>query len=168
MLRQRLEEYFEHEAPSSPLIITIPKGGYVPVFEPRHPRSTVPIEESSLAPPETAVAAIPQVEMNEVEIASHPRWGRVWAAAGLVVLLLAAAIGVWFAIHTGRSASDVLWTTIFKEDRPVVIVPSDDGLVLFEEQSKTPILLDEYLSGSYLDRPDLGNLGQLRLSHQER
>ena len=32
-LRQRLEEYFEHECPNCPEIISIPKGGYVPVFE---------------------------------------------------------------------------------------------------------------------------------------
>jgi hypothetical protein len=43
LLRQKLEEYFEHEHPNSPLIISIPKGGYVLYFSgtrwPMHERS---------------------------------------------------------------------------------------------------------------------------------
>jgi hypothetical protein len=163
LLRQRLEEYFEHEAPSSPLIITIPKGGYVPVFEPRIPRFPVPIEE---AQPAIALTSISQVEVNRVEAQASRAHGRVRVAAAVAVLVLILAVIVWFASRHESSASESLWARIFKDGRPVVIVPSDDGLVLFEEQTKSPVPLNEYLSGSYLDRPDLASLGQLRLSSE--
>jgi hypothetical protein len=55
------------------------------------------------------------------------------------------------------TASDLLWAKIFNEGRPVVIVPSDDALVLFEEQTKAPVALDDYLSGSYLDKENPPN-----------
>ena len=46
----------------------------------------------------------------------------------------------------------------------MVIVPSDDALVLFEEQTKTPVLLNEYLNGSYLDKANLPNSEPLPLT----
>src|ERR1700730_14451829 len=48
-LRKRLDEYFAAEGSQEPILITIPKGTYVPVFEPR------PVTESVL--PASAVAA---------------------------------------------------------------------------------------------------------------
>jgi hypothetical protein len=78
-------------------------------------------------------------------------------ATGLVLVLIALAY-VWRSYRGDGSASETLWATIFKEGRPVVIVPSDDALVLFEEETKVPVLLNEYLSGSYLDKPTTDKL----------
>ncbi|WP_263356083.1 hypothetical protein [Acidicapsa ligni] len=166
LLRQRLEEYFEHEAPSSSLIITIPKGGYVPVFElrnaaaPQRPELS-PAREGGVL--ESAGAS----EKSEEPAAAAPsrRFRRVWVISAMAVLLVLAVVaGISLTNHQSRSASDVLWAKIFKEGRPVVIVPSDDALVLFEEVTKTPVPLDQYLSGSYLDRKDLPASSPLALT----
>jgi hypothetical protein len=165
LLRQRLEEYFEHEAPSSSLIITIPKGGYIPVFESRSSRFTtqdgkaVPAREPAESSPST-------VEAKEGKIALRSRPSRLWAiaSASVTVLLLAVGAFVLLANRHESSASDILWARIFREGRPVVIVPSDDALVLFEEQTKTPVLLNEYLNGSYLDKANLPNSEPLPLT----
>ena len=151
LLRQRLEEYFEHEAPSSPLVITIPKGGYIPVFEPRNHHLTAEVAEPARAP-----EPVPSSQTAPPQDTKARLWDRIpraWAVTAIATALVATvAACVWYAGLHRSSASDVLWARMFNEDRPVVIVPSDDALVLFEEQTKTPVPLDEYLSGSYLNR----------------
>ncbi len=156
LLRQRLEEYFEHEAPNTALIITIPKGGYVPVFEPRSQRA-VRIDEPRVEGESTAVpdhlATSAHEKAADYRIGSNLSLSIALAVAA--VLLMVGVVYAWRATHREISASDILWARIFKEGRPVLIVPSDDALVLFEEQTKTTIPLDEYLSGSYLDKGNL-------------
>jgi hypothetical protein len=158
LLRQRLEEYFEHEAPDTSLIIAIPKGGYVPIFQPRTLRTA-----SSLTVPtqvhveETATVLEP---LNDVGKRSPEATFRFLSrrlkilitALGAVLVLV--IVAYFLQPYRGsRSASDTLWSAIFKQGWPVVIVPSDDALVLFEEETKTPVQLNEYLSGSYLEKP---------------
>ena len=163
LLRQRLEEYFEHEAPSSPLIITIPKGGYVPVFEPRAMVHPAPVGAANQ--PHVSLPVARQAETNEKKEQAPVRRPafQIWIAAA-AALLLAAAVSLWIWNFRTVSASDELWARIFKEGRPVVIVPSDDGLVLFEEQTKTPVPLNDYLSGAYLDKANPSGGGPLSLT----
>jgi hypothetical protein len=166
LLRQRLEEYFEHEAPSSPLIITIPKGGYVPVFEPRNARSAISVGEPIQALVESAgTHPIDPAPAPAQTIAHRPHVRILNAVIGAAVLVAVAAVAFyWQANRREGWASEALWSAIFKEGRPVVIVPSDDALVLFEEETKSPVPLDEYLSGSYLDRPSLANASPFPLT----
>jgi len=166
LLRQRLEEYFDHEAPSSPLTITIPKGGYIPVFELRNARSIPVVEELAPAPEVGANTIAPGPEDAEETLTARERHSnrfRVIFMTAVAILLLVVG-GIWLADRPVNSASDTLWARIFKEKRPVVIVPSDDALVLFEEETKTPVALDEYLSGSYLDRANLPNSAHIPLT----
>ena len=165
LLRQRLEEYFEHESPDSPVIITIPKGGYVPVFEPRRVATAAPVDDQAPPAPDVVVAAAPFTTVKHEQPAASPQDPRrFWPAILVVAILLLAASGIWLLNRPRGSASDLLWTQIFHEGRPVVIVPSDDALVLFEEETKTPVPLDEYLSGSYLDRAIPANAATLPLT----
>jgi hypothetical protein len=157
LLRQRLEEYFEHEAPHSHLLITIPKGGYVPVFEPRNQQPAAGAQEPVPSAPGNVAPPVPVT-------AARRRAFPIWTLAAVAALLLAAAAGAWFVSLHRSSASDLLWARIFKEDRPVVIVPSDDALVLFEEQTRSPVALDEYLSGSYPDRANVSDSASLPLT----
>jgi hypothetical protein len=55
LLRLKLEEYFEHERPGAPLVLRIPKGGYVPIFG---PRTTVEEASETIAPPQTPAPAL--------------------------------------------------------------------------------------------------------------
>lgn len=166
LLRQRLEEYFDHEAPSSPLVITIPKGGYIPLFEPRNAHPVLVVEEPAPAREMGTNATAPRFEAANEAFAAPARHSNrfrvIFMGAGAILLL--AVAGIWLAGRHVDSASDTLWARIFKEKRPVVIVPSDDALVLFEEETKAPVLLDEYLSGSYLDKANLSNSAHLPLT----
>lgn len=182
ILRQRLEEYFEHECPWSPVVILIPKGGYVPVFERRallpgpvrevRPNPSIP--KPTPEPPSTLVSVVPESiapaapATNLIAAfavsSAPPALYRVHPALYLLAALLFMAIGVLLdrAPRLVRSAAPTsLWTAIFTSGRPVVMVPSDDGLVLSEEYRQAPISLEEYLSGTYMRTASPANLTQI-------
>lgn len=93
LLRQKLAEYFAHEGLSEEIILTIPKGRYLPVFESRNPSDLPPPKQ----PPQEDSASIAQTEQNEVEIKANkpaaPRERRLWLVS-LVVLALLLAFGI--------------------------------------------------------------------------
>lgn len=154
LLRQRLEEYFEHECPACPTIILVPKGGYVPVFEHRSQEIGAETARHSTPPAENPLASAPVPQQSR----AGQRWSG-WVVVAGVVILLVVGIGVVLSMsHRSRPpASALLWRSVFEAGRPVVIVPSDDGLVLSEEARHAPVTLDEYLSGDYLrNTPGLG------------
>jgi hypothetical protein len=160
LLRLRLEEYFEHECPSCPMVITIPKGGYVPVFEPRSGASSVTIHAPR--PSGQAAGADGGVAAPELEpAAAGIRRARVWKYATIAtwaLILLGLLAAYFFPRGRNEGPSHALWATIFSPGRTVVIVPSDDALVLYQELTQTAIPLDEYLDGSYLQKfsPHIG------------
>jgi hypothetical protein len=164
LLRQRLEEYFDHEAPDTSLIIAIPKGGYVPIFQPRMLRSASPLTVPAQVHVEEmgpVLGPVNEVGKKNLQAAfwSSSRRLKILIPALVVALVLVAVAYFWQSHRDSRSASDTLWSAMFKQGRPVVIVPSDDALVLFEEETKTPVQLNEYLSGSYLEKSDAGQPG---------
>lgn len=161
LLRLKLEEYFEHEASDSPLVISIPKGGYVPVFEHR-----VKVIEPQLQAAQVEAAVVPEVlplvEVTEDDAArGQKQWLSRWLPL-LAVGILLAGLAVWSGLQWKEARlnapSHALWSSIFTPHQTVIIVPSDDALVLYEELVQTTIPLDEYLSGSYLEQssPHIG------------
>jgi hypothetical protein len=157
LLRQKLEEYFEHEAPNSLLVISIPKGGYVPVFE---QRATVSVAEPPVLQPVAFVMPEPVMPAETKGVVIEPgrkRWLPVLTAAVVLILL-----GLWGGHVWGNARvndpSHALWSSIFAQGQRVIIVPSDDALVLYQELIQTAIPLDEYLSGSYIEQfnPHIG------------
>jgi hypothetical protein len=166
LLRQRLEEYFEHECPDSSQIISIPKGGYVPIFEPRfRQRQAHPIDLPASANELQVIR--PAAEHETVTPPARPRASKrlIFSVAALVAVCLLGAITTWFWSHNrDASASGALWSSIFSHGRSVVIVPSDDALVLFQELTQTPVPLDEYISGSYLEKAKLPQAGSAVLT----
>jgi hypothetical protein len=159
LLRLRLEEYFEHECPNSETVISIPKGSYVPVFEPRSAASNREIhapQRSAHTAGAAAPAAIPDVDAAPAKA----RRGLGWKYAGVIMLLLGLSTGYFWLHGRNEGPSHALWSSIFTAGRSVVIVPSDDALVLYEELTQTAIPLDEYLSGRYLEKssPYIGSV----------
>src|SRR3984957_12176720 len=71
-LRQRLELYFNEEGLDEPVRIVIPRGGYVPVFEPRSARAA-PL----LTPIVVADEAADQVEARRSLWGAAPAWSLV-------------------------------------------------------------------------------------------
>jgi hypothetical protein len=148
LLRQRLEEYFEHESPHSPLILLIPKGGYVPVFEKNLPQPAVEPDKERLAAPEPATAS--------ATVAPPRKRHWVWIVWSLLFVLLCIDIGLRrFSEPRSAGYAHEPLSAVFDDTRPTVIVSSDDALVLFQELTKSPVSLDDYLSGSYLDKKSL-------------
>jgi hypothetical protein len=159
LLRLRLEEYFEHECPSSPMIISIPKGGYVPVFERRGTASMAHPLPPVTQPYQSENTAVIEEPTGEAA-AGHP--GRRWhlaLVAGIVAILLGLSLTYLWTKNRKDTPSHALWSNIFSPGRTVIIVPSDDALVLYQELIQTAIPLDEYLSGSYLEKysPHIGS-----------
>ncbi len=140
LLRQKLETYFEQTGETEDLILTIPKGGYVPVFEPRKLRNREP---------PAALAETPAGSSTPLG------WKWRWILAAVVVVL--AGVGVWnFAgarnAPNGRE-SHLLWSRIFQTNRNTVLVPADSGLVMYENLARRGVPLAEYLSRKYLADP---------------
>jgi hypothetical protein len=138
-LRKRLDEYFATEGKDEPFVVIIPKGAYVPVLEPRQPRS---------------VAVVPRLE------ASHPR--RIWLrwAAGVAILALA-GVCLWLASENrsmqhrlAASAAPkpdrpALWPLLFNNGQETMIVCADSSLVVAQTVLHRSVTLDEYLSHDY-------------------
>ncbi len=150
LLRQRLEEYFETESPATAYIIKIPKGGYQPVYVQRGPIfATGEAAARSPEAPQALSPVLPHLQEKKPQPAV-PRLRRYMYP----VLVLLAAAGIGVALRE-RPVSSRFWSTLFDAGRPVVIVPSDDGLVLSEEMARMPVSLDQYLKGAYLRQPSL-------------
>jgi hypothetical protein len=139
-LRKRLDEYFATEGKDEPYVVIIPKGAYVPVLEPRQPRSVAVVQR--------------------LEPAGLPR--RIWLrwAAGVAILLLA-GVCLWLANENRkmqqRLAASItpkvdraaLWPLLFNNGQETLIVCADSSLVVAQTVLHRSVTLDEYLSHDY-------------------
>ena len=146
-LRVRLEEYFTSEGRAEPVLIEIPKGGYVPIFTPR-----------TIAPEAMASPTAPAPLDSLPETATPRR--RLWALAQPALILVLASTSIWlgnreFARRTSATdapvaaARDVVWSTLFNDQHETTIVCADSTLVLLQNFIRRPISLEDYLSPTY-------------------
>ena len=174
-LRQRLDHYFEEEGKFEELRISIPLGKYIPVFSPKQLQEPIPppvvqTVEALPSPPATARVE-PLVSPLPGSRAKHLR-------ALLVLLFVAVAVtGVWKAMkHSQPGQGDpyrALWSQIFDNERQTFLVPSDDGIVMFQNLTGHTVHLDEYVSREYLsvkspfniDAQNLADLGEQRYTN---
>jgi hypothetical protein len=145
-LRTKLEQYFSgKEGSAEPIVITIPKGTYVPVFESR------PIVSAAIqSPPEVAPA--PPLVVS--------RFSPAVGVLSILVIILAGAC-MWLladraASRTTRSTASTastsfttMWDSVMSQDQQTLIVVSDHTYGLLQEAAGRPIPLSEYLSGDY-------------------
>ncbi len=159
-LRKRLETYFAKEGKDEPFLILIPKGAYVPVFEPR----------------ETATALPPPPDSPEIpKISERPFAWRRWAylSAGLVIVL--ATLLVWVSAENRRLTQrlattsaptldrSAIWPLIFNDNEETLIVCADSSLVVAESLLHRSVSLDEYLSRDYTKSPNLSKEAKMAL-----
>jgi len=110
LLRQKLELYFAQDGMAEKFVVEMPKGHYLPVFQPRSGKAP------EIHPAESAAA-------TEVE---HPR-SRIWNWKLLAAILAtAAAIGIlawrpWSRPRVAESAVDVFWRPFLTGEPPIVI-----------------------------------------------
>ncbi len=153
-LRQRLEEYFATEGIHEPLVLRIPKGSYVPLFE---RRAGAPVAMVLASPTLVAPAPIADAAVEAVANSTGRRWSQPRVAV-LVVLLAAVAVAAWSyrsrfrqQSHTEPPVVKAFWASLFDPARTTLIVPADSTLVLIEEITGKPVHLAAYIDRSYLN-----------------
>jgi len=171
-LRKRLADYFRTEGRDEPILILIPRGGYVPVFT---PRGNFPEMETELAeesdggteerslldspPPQTAQQPLPGAEDDVTSGPQPALWRSAKAFAARSLLLLCVGLsgyvvgrvrfaGVAFAGGT-TELDHLLWSEIFEPSRDTFVVPADGGLVMLQSFMRENVMLPEYVNGGY-------------------
>lgn len=137
-LRQRLEAYFREEGAGEELRITIPRGRYVPSFQPKEA-----VEETA--------AGVPARDGDEVEAPPARSAGPFgWMALGAVLLCVAGLIVFtgWRVAGAGKRvpypAMHQFWGRLFPAHSETLLVAADSGLVLLHGITGENTTLSEY------------------------
>jgi hypothetical protein len=178
-LRQKLVLFFQEEGASEPIRISIPRGGYAPLFEdvPSHPHEVPPTPSLVTSPSplafatDAAVAVALQASPETVEAASSgdslpaaqslrtlgepakaPARRRIyWFTLPLLLIALAVAVGYHFYHRATLSGSDLLWAQMMPQGQPVMLIAADSSLVLLHFHMLHDTSLADYTSGRYLN-----------------
>ena len=148
-MRQRLEQYFASEGAAEPIRLSVPKGGYVPVFEPQ-----------AIAPEEVE----PEI-LNSYSGASNARVGAEsniasnrWPLRSLCAALAVAGLLVLYALlltHSKALAAahglddHLFWGAFFGAGHQSMVVCSDTSLATLEDLTKQKVNLSDYLNANY-------------------
>ncbi|MGA2249884.1 hypothetical protein [Terracidiphilus sp.] len=150
-LRKRLDLYFSGEGADESTRIVIPRGGYIPLFE---PRTSVPPPVVSPGSRVTAEAA----STIEPGVAAAPRSSGAVVAWCLVAILAVGIVAILVHDRGGLAnggsnpaPAHSFAIPIFSAAQPTLIVPSDTGLVISEASMNRDVGLAEYLRGDYLE-----------------
>jgi len=149
-LRQRLDLYFSGEGVNEPVRISLPRGSYVPVFEP-NAGQVCKVESSSIlsvAPPQLS---LPEATKRVPWILQNAKLPWLLVAILLVALLLIGSRSLERS-STGRATppiSNPFWGLLFHSNQRTVVVPSDTGLVMWQSAAGENVDLERYVSGSY-------------------
>jgi len=166
-LRNRLDLYFSAEGANEPVRIVIPRGGYVPRFE---PLAFVQAEQSSAPGAETRATASVELHLPEdsrsipsemgtgslVQPERGPWYTKATVPWILVAVLAFAGLTLALKNRSTRSgaqngpAPHMLWSRIFAENERTLIVCADSGLVMWQGLMGRNVHLAEYLSRDYL------------------
>jgi hypothetical protein len=147
-LRQRLARYFDTEGEAEPLIISIPKGGYVPVFEPR-PAPQPPAEALVAAP----APPLPETRFDPVEV-PRPRLWPYWTA-----ILLLFGLALFFALRpapvgvnpTLSKDTREVWAPMFRDGGDLLVVLGDLTYALWQDLADRNLSLAEYVGMKFLN-----------------
>ena len=149
-LRERLEKYFTTEGLDEPVVITVPKGTYVPEFSPR-----VVVPQDAPVEPPTARDIPPIQKKPQSRI-------RYWLLAMLFLLAIAASIlFTRLALKSSKSsvrqsqAMQDFWGQFFdRPDEELRVVYADTSFALWQDVSGRDFDLGDYLSHKYLEMPE--------------
>jgi len=173
-LRQRLDHYFETEGKEEELRLSIPRGKYVPHFEPNRPaQAAVPDEEDGA---EARPILVPPKEPSKTRPVATAGRSRLWRIGLVAVALVLLACGVlaWTIAERRVSASPdtshPLWAQLFNKSRETLLVPADDGIVMIQNLTHHSVNLSEYISRDYvsiknpynIDAQNMADLDQQR------
>jgi hypothetical protein len=149
ILRKRLEEYFEEEGKHEAMRIVIPRGQYLPIFEPVvHTEELVPRLSQATAIPTPEEPTAPPVRVGP-GVRPNLRRRKFLISASMATAALAAG---WLGFHEKRETLPErlfrrFWAQLFDPKSDSFIVTGDSGLVLFEHIAKKNVPLKDYVSG---------------------
>lgn len=176
-LRKKLEEYFSSDGKDEPIQITVPKGSYVPRFEPKAPMAhSAPIlldapklDASRTETPqlERAQPVTPRSSrpLSRILIASMI----VFCAVGCIVMIAwrygapSRAVNRVAAAALESPAQDPLWARVFGGGQTTGIVVSDTCLVMLQDILHTDISVGEYSASPKYPEQLLGKEPDLKL-----
>jgi hypothetical protein len=131
-LRQRLALYYQEEASSETLRISLPRGGYLPQFE-----------EVSDTPLGMEPSTVPERSGG---------WVKPALAAAAVAMVL-----VWIGRATLQpSRESRFWSSLFQPGGLTLLVPCDSGLVMLQNATNRNVKLAEY--GAQGSVPEMSSL----------
>jgi hypothetical protein len=165
-VRQRLDHYFEEEGKSEELRISIPVGKYIPVFSPNRPSEplALPSHQEEELP---SLPAPDRVEPPPAQPLPRSRSTRHRAVFALLFVVVCGAV-LWKAWkHVPAVLGDPchpLWSQVFDSERQTFIVPSDDGIVMFQNLTGHTVHLAEYVSREYLSTKSPFNIDAQNLA----
>jgi hypothetical protein len=149
-LRQRLELYFNEEGLDEPIRIVIPRGGYVPYFEPRPaPQATTAASSPLISPPPVQVETASKAEARGVHAGGA---ALAWSLVAVLSVALAMLLANRDAFTRGQmpyAPEHPLWGHIFVAGQSTLEVPGDSGMVIWQGLVGRNLDLNEYLSGGY-------------------
>jgi len=121
LLRRKLDEYFSGEGAHEEIIIEIPKGHYLPVFQPHeqhfsvpHPVEPPPLREEIYVAPAAPIVYEPALA----------RRAKIWLAIAVCFLVILLAANIWPGQSKSRaveSGMETLWGPFLSESQPLVI-----------------------------------------------
>ncbi len=149
-LRQRLEQYFSEEGANEKILLTIPKGGYTPLFE------VLPQPDpliKTVTSPLPASADHPSTSTTQ-PFTTHTYRRLFWITFLALLVACASLVSLKTRARSAQTAAATLanhplWSTLFSPDHTTLIVASDTGLTSLQTITGKAVSLAEYLSGDY-------------------
>jgi hypothetical protein len=150
-LRQRLEQYFNEDGACETIRLSVPKGGYTPLFE----------VHSQPVPEQANVVSAPSLTFTKKALAvttdppAPERYRHLfWATGAALVVACIIIVSLLIRAHFTHLAvlnttNHPLWSLLFGPDHPALVVASDTGLTSLQTLTGENVNLAEYLSGDY-------------------
>lgn len=153
-LRQKLAKYFSTDGADEPIIITIPKGSYVPAFTPR---------ASEAAPQHPEIVVAPRSKTSGM-----PQW-IPWSVVGILLALLVIRTlippGISSAANAVPASSPAirdLWGQFFRESsRELTVVSADSGFALWQDVTGQNVELGDYITRKFVQDGSSTQLGEV-------
>jgi hypothetical protein len=172
-LRKRLAHYFQTEGTDEPILMEIPRGGYVPVFSERpasRPELPLPlglhadeVVEAQADGSQDPIAALPATLPVPLHSSTS---ATLLLVAALVCVLAGCAVLSWQNYRlraqiepwNAEPVRAAMWSPFFASGDQVDIVTADTSFALAEDILGRPIMLDDYVDyhyKSFADNPAL-------------
>lgn len=166
-LRRRLDEYFETEGLDEIWRVSIPRGGYTPVFTTKEskeeePRlALLPTDKTSTSEQDSTIDLDRKTIQQEITKPRFPalsnllRQNYFWLGT-LTSLFLLGVLALGYSSYQQlhkESPAHQLWADLFTDDRNTFLVPADSGVGILQNLTQQSIHIDKYETGDYSSNP---------------